>query len=85
MRLLDVIRDTPPEYPWDLSARSQLRATIDLRWRAYCLTQAYAGLLDAAAGAIGPFSSRKDRRESCIVNLRRSGDYVNMAVKRWSA
>lgn len=83
MRILDVIRNAPPEYPWALSARAQLRARIDLKWRAYCATQAVAAVLDALAGALTPYMTRRDQRDSCIANLRRGRDYLEMAAKRW--
>lgn len=77
-----LIRNAPPEYPWDLSARAALRARIDARWRAYCLAQACAALIDALAGANQPFVSERDRRAICRSNLRRGRSYLGMAAKR---
>ncbi len=81
-RILDIIRDAPPEYPWDMSARAALRARIDPRWRAYCLAQAAAALMDALAGANQPFVTDRVRRDSCRSNLRRGRSYLGMAAKR---
>jgi anti-sigma-K factor RskA len=80
--IVRLIRDDTPEYPWDESPRAELWRRIDFRWRSYCLTQAAAAVLGALAGANSPFTSRKDRRESCLSNLRRGRDYLGMAAKQ---
>lgn len=87
--LVRLVRNDPPDYPWELSARAELArriASLDLRWRSYCLAQAAAATLDAMASALGPFpmhTSRHERRELCISNLQRGRQYLGMAAKKW--
>lgn len=84
--IVRAIRNAPPEYPWEHSARGELMARIDLRWRSYCLVQAVSAIVDALAAAIGPgFStmSRKEQRQLTLSHLERSREYVRMAANRW--
>lgn len=81
--IVRAIRNAPPEYPWENSARQALRNMVDVRWRSYCIAQSVAAVIDALAGALTPFTSRKDRRESVVTNLNRGRDYLGMAAKKW--
>lgn len=84
--LIRAIRNAPPEYPWERSAREELINRIDLRWRAYCLLQATAISVGAVATLIAPGyfyeSTATQRRSSIKTNSETIRDYLGMAAKR---